>query len=198
MGGEREDQIETRWRGRCRTSNRATIRGGFSLSGLRCRHLDMKDPALRYRPLAAEHIASISAVHRRVCLIAYTFMNWSYSEAEVREWYAGKFPDWDWGLVVEDATRLVGFIATTGTHIDQLFVDPDYQNRGIGTSLLTNALRRTPAATLNVFELNASARRFYEKYGFREVGRFFNASEQAIELVYRRDHANVPGANPDS
>jgi ribosomal protein S18 acetylase RimI-like enzyme len=151
----------------------------------------MNGPNFRYRPLAAEDIAGISAVHRRACLIAYAFMNWAYPEAEVLAWYAGKFPEWDWGLVVEDETRLVGFIATTGTHVDQLFVDPDYQNRGIGTALLINALQRAPAATLNVFEQNISARRLYERHGFREVDRFFNLAEQAVELVYGRDPTKV-------
>jgi ribosomal protein S18 acetylase RimI-like enzyme len=125
-------------------------------------------------------------------------MSWSYSEAEVREWYAGKFQDWDWGLVVEDGKRVVGFVATTRTHVDQLFVDPDYQGRGIGTALLTSALRRAPAATLNVFEENIPGRRFYEGHGFCEVDRFFNAAEKATELIYRRDLRSVPGINSGS
>jgi putative acetyltransferase len=157
--------------------------------------VEMSDTIGRYRPLIVEDLAGISAVHRRACLIAYAFMNWAYSEAEVRAWYAGKFPEWDWGEVAEDATHVVGFIATTGTHIDQLFVDPDFQKCGIGTALLTSALRGIPAATLNVFEQNVSARRFYERHGFREIDRVFNAAEKAIELTYRRERANVTGAS---
>ena len=73
-------------------------------------------------------------------------------------------------------------------HLDQLFVDPDYQKRGIGTYLLREALGRAPAvATLNVFEQNAPAREFYGRHGFREVRRFLNEQEQSVELVYGRD-----------
>ena len=44
-------------------------------------------------------------------------MNWSYSEDEVRKWYAGKFAEWDWGLVAETAEAgVITFVATSGTH----------------------------------------------------------------------------------
>ena len=115
-------------------------------------------------------------------------MNWAYTEDEVRTWYASVFPSWDFGIVAETATEVIGFVAASGGHIDQLFVDPDHQKHGIGTSLLTEALRRMPTlVTLTVFEANRHARRFYESHGFREAGAFINEREQAVELVYRRD-----------
>ena len=98
---------------------------------------------LRYRPLDHADIAAISRVHRRACLVAYAFMNWSYSEQEVRDWYVEKISDWDWGLVSEDE-GVVGFVATAGARLDQLFVEPAHQGRGIGTRLLTTALARMP------------------------------------------------------
>jgi ribosomal protein S18 acetylase RimI-like enzyme len=144
---------------------------------------------LRYRPLDHADIAAISRVHRRACLVAYAFMNWSYSEQEVRDWYAEKISDWDWGLVTEDE-GVVGFVATAGARLDQLFVEPAHQGRGIGTRLLTTALARMPPSVmLNVFEGNGPARRFYERRGFRKVGRFLNERENAVELVYERGGA---------
>ena len=141
---------------------------------------------MRYRPLLHTDLPAISRVHRRACLLAYAFMDWSYSEEAVRQWYAGKLGEWDWGLVAEDE-QVVGFVATAGAHLDQLFVDPDHQGRGIGTRLLEAALARMPArVTLNVFEENRPARRLYERYGFGEAGRFHNAADNAIELVYER------------
>jgi ribosomal protein S18 acetylase RimI-like enzyme len=113
-------------------------------------------------------------------------MNWAYYEEEVRLWYAEKFTNWDLGMVAEDDGGVVGLTACTGSHLDQLFVDPDYQQRGIGTFLLETAMRKAPPArTLNVFEKNIVARRFYERHGFGEVSRHYNDDERAIELVYR-------------
>jgi ribosomal protein S18 acetylase RimI-like enzyme len=145
---------------------------------------------LRYRKILEEDVAAISRVHRRACLIAYAFMNWSYSEDEVRDWYARRFENWDWGLVAENSAAVVGFLSTYGTFLDQLFVDPDHQRCGIGTALMTLALQRSPAvATLTVFEQNTPARRFYERLGFREVRRFQNEEAKAVELLYSRFQA---------
>ena len=139
------------------------------------------------RRLGERDIAAIARVHRRACLVAYAFMNWSHSEEEVRAWYAGKFSAWDWGLVAEVDGRAVGFIATCGAYVDQLFIDPDHQRRGIGTALLTAALERVPpAAALTVFKDNRPARRFYERHGFVEVRRFWNPDVNALEMIYAR------------
>jgi GNAT superfamily N-acetyltransferase len=142
---------------------------------------------LGYRRLIEADVEAISRGHRLACLTATEFMNWSYSEDEVRDWYAVRFASWDWGLVAENGGALVGFLSASGTFLDQLFVDPDHQNRGIGTALMKRALQRIPAvATLTVFEQNAPARRFYGRLGFREVRRFYNDEVEAVELLYSR------------
>ena len=53
-------------------------------------------PQLTFRPLETGDVKAISQVHRRACLIAYRFMNWSYALGEVEAWYCGKFPEWSW------------------------------------------------------------------------------------------------------
>ncbi len=52
-----------------------------------------------YRPLAPSDLDSIATIHREACLTAYAFMGWNYSWRKCRDWYAGKLPEWDWGLV---------------------------------------------------------------------------------------------------
>lgn len=139
----------------------------------------------RLRPLDLE---GISRVHWRACRVAYRFMDWSYSEDEVRLWYAGKLDEWDWGRVAEAGGTVVGYLAAIGPHIDQLFVDPDHQRLGLGRVLLAAMLeRRLRPATLHVFEQNAPARRFYEQFGFRQVDRWWDATERTAGLVYRLD-----------
>jgi putative acetyltransferase len=147
--------------------------------------------SFRYRHIVEDDVAAIARVHRDACLIAYKFMNWAYGEDETRDWVAGKYREWDWGLVAEDRRTVVGFAVTIGTHLDLLFVEPDHQGVGIGTSLLAAALKKVPSVvTLTVFEENAPARRFYERHGFRQVRRFMNLEEAAIELEYRRESGN--------
>lgn len=140
------------------------------------------------RDLRPEDLAGISRVHWRACRLAYRFMNWSYTEDEVRRWYAGKLPEWDWGRTVWGDGELVGYLAASGSHIDQLFVDPGHQRVGVGKALLTAMLdRQLRPATLNVFEENAPARKFYETFGFRAASRSWKDDEQAFELLYTLD-----------
>lgn len=94
------------------------------------------------RHLQPLDLDGISRVHWRACRVAYRFMNWSFSEDEVRRWYAGKLEAWDWGRVVCAGDAVVAYLAAIGGHIDQLFVDPDHQRVGLGSALLAAILKR--------------------------------------------------------
>jgi GNAT superfamily N-acetyltransferase len=138
------------------------------------------------RHLQPLDLDGISRVHWRACRVAYRFMSWSYSEDEVRRWYAGKLEAWDWGQVVCAGDAIVAYLAATGAHIDQLFVDPDHQRAGIGTALLGAMLeRRLRPATLHVFARNAPARAFYEQFGFRQADAWWDAQDRALSLLYK-------------
>lgn len=140
--------------------------------------------AVTCRPIAAGDLGRISVIHTAACRIAYGFMNWDYSLYEVRRWYeTEKLPEWDWGLLAERSGTGVGFVAMAGRHLDQLFVHPDAWRQGIGTTLLGRALARgIRPMTLDVFELNAPARRLYERYGFAVTERTFDEEDRAYSL----------------
>jgi hypothetical protein len=57
------------------------------------------------RPLAPADLAAISEIHCRACRIAYRFMGWAFTEAQVRDGYAGKLAQWDWGRAAASAAR---------------------------------------------------------------------------------------------
>jgi ribosomal protein S18 acetylase RimI-like enzyme len=59
--------------------------------------------------------------------------------------------------------------------VRRLYVDADFQGRGIGTALLERALASpevvaAPAVVIDVWEKNERARRLYERFGFRHEG----------------------------
>jgi ribosomal protein S18 acetylase RimI-like enzyme len=142
-----------------------------------------------FRSLDRADVEAISRVHHRACLIAYRFMNWSYSLQEVEAWYSRIFAKWTWTLAAfEPDASMAGFIALTDQHIDQLYVDPSRQRSGIGSSLLDQALKISPGrVTLHVFEENRSARAFYESHGFQQRDRWMNTEEGRIDLLYVRE-----------
>ena len=72
-----------------------------------------------------------------------------------------------WGYFI--GNDLVGIIAYREGWIDQLYVLPSSQRRGIGTALLHLAQNQSASLTLWTFQRNGAARRFYEKHGFKLI-----------------------------
>ncbi len=66
--------------------------------------------------------------------------------------------------------EILGFAALDGEVLEHLYLRPDARGQGIGHALL-DQVRRTGPQVLNlrVFTRNTSARRFYERHGFRPV-----------------------------
>jgi ribosomal protein S18 acetylase RimI-like enzyme len=63
--------------------------------------------------------------------------------------------------------QVSAFMAMDGDFIDQLYVHPDRQRRGIGKALLDFARERSPGHLwLYTLQVNTGARDFYEKNGF--------------------------------
>jgi GNAT superfamily N-acetyltransferase len=81
-------------------------------------------------------------------------------------WFLDRWPTW----LAENDGRVVGFICLGGDVVEQLYVEPGEQSRGIGTALLELAKGQSPERLeLWVFQQNDGARRFYERHGFRLV-----------------------------
>ena len=86
----------------------------------------------------------------------------------VREQY---LPNAEFWVATDEADRPLGFIGMSGANVDSLFIDPEYQGRGIGRALMDHARALTPALSVDVNEQNAAAVAFYRRLGFRQVGR---------------------------
>jgi GNAT superfamily N-acetyltransferase len=84
-----------------------------------------------------------------------------------------------WGAF--DDERLTGIIAFREGWIDQLYVLPSAQGRGVGTALLQVAKSRWPRLSLWTFQRNANARRFYEKHGFTRVRETDGSGNEEME-----------------
>lgn len=67
--------------------------------------------------------------------------------------------------------RPAGFMGCNGPQVEMLFVDPLYFRHGIGRALLARACAAHERLTLDVNEQNPQALAFYERLGFRVVGR---------------------------
>lgn len=89
--------------------------------------------------------------------------------------------------VAEKNNIIVGFVSMwlQDNFIHNLFVHPDWQDRGIGKRLLETAENRLhPPIELRVRIENLKACKFYQKHGWEEVG----ISKDAVDphFVYRK------------
>lgn len=67
---------------------------------------------------------------------------------------------------VYDDEFVKGMLHIEGNEIIELYVDPFFQNEGIGRSLIEFAIQMFDVSKLYVLEKNRSAIRFYQRHGF--------------------------------
>ena len=93
--------------------------------------------------------------------------------------------------VVEIDDRPAAFLAMENDFIDQLYVHPRYQRRGIGKALLAFARRKSPEHLwLYTLQSNMNAQAFYEKNEF--VAEKFGISpenEPDVEYHWRKSQS---------
>lgn len=73
--------------------------------------------------------------------------------------------------VAELGGRPVGFSGVLDGNLEMLFVDAARRSSGIGSALLTHAIRELGVTGVDVNEQNAEAADFYARRGFIVVGR---------------------------
>ncbi|MGL4811236.1 MAG: GNAT family N-acetyltransferase [Beijerinckiaceae bacterium] len=89
------------------------------------------------------------------------------------------YREWPMMRLAETETRdTLGLTLVRLGHIDMIFVEPAAIGRGVGAALLRDAEARG-AKSLECFAANRSARRFYERMGWR------------LDKSYRRDFAGA-------
>jgi ribosomal protein S18 acetylase RimI-like enzyme len=89
-------------------------------------------------------------------------------------------------LAIQETTdTVIGMLALDGSELNQLYIHNDFQRAGIGTALLELAKQLSPAKLqLYTFEINRTAQAFYEKHGFRIIGRGYENVEGLADIRY--------------
>lgn len=73
-------------------------------------------------------------------------------------------------ICVFDNGLMKGFIQMNGTEICKVYVDPFFQNEGIGKELIEYVINEFHADYLWALEKNIRAISFYKRYGFHLTG----------------------------
>ena len=142
--------------------------------------------AVTIRDAEAGDVAAIADILHAATSAAYKFMAWPHTDKDSHEFVAASMGRWDKVRVAVDGTgKLVAFLCLDGKLIDQLFVAPGHQRRGIGTRMLRDVKAMLPGGlSLFTFQANKPARAFYEKHGFRAVAFGVSEAEGEPDVTY--------------
>lgn len=143
-------------------------------------------PVVALRDYASGDLEAVAGILRAATRQAYTFMAWTHEDDSYAAFIAHTLPTWDHVRVAAGDGIPVGFACLEGDLLDQLFVLPSWQGKGVGSLLLDDIKALRPDGfRLYTFEKNHTARAFYEKRGLVETGRGFSEEEQEADVAYR-------------
>jgi GNAT superfamily N-acetyltransferase len=135
---------------------------------------------VRLRRAGPSDSAAVAQVYIASRRGAAAYMPTIHSDDDIRRWIAAVMMPALEVWVAETDGRIVGFLALDGEMLDQLFVVPAAQHRGVGDRLLAKAKELRPRRLqLYTFQKNAPARSFYEARGFVAID--FNSGERNEE-----------------
>ena len=105
---------------------------------------------------------------------------------EVREWFGSIVLVQHEVWVALVGGRIVAVMVLRGDSLDQLYVLPEHQRRGVGARLLAHAKTLHRVIRLYTFQANQPARDFYEKHGFKAIafGDGSGNEEGAPDVLY--------------
>jgi ribosomal protein S18 acetylase RimI-like enzyme len=125
-----------------------------------------RDPEITIRRAEAADAEAVSDVYLESFHATYEFPL-AHSDDEVRAWIRGVVAPAHGTWVATVADRIVGMLVVREGELDQLYVLPACHGRKVGRRLVEVAKRESPSGLgLYTFQVNARARRFYERNGF--------------------------------
>lgn len=132
---------------------------------------EMDKAALIHREAFDDRLPWLAGLHTPAQDRAF-FRNRVFTQCEV------------WGAIEREP---VGFVAFRDGWIDQFYVLPRWQGRGLGQALLQVAKANSTALQLWTFQRNSPARRFYEKRGFAPIKETDGSrnEEREPDVLYR-------------
>lgn len=132
-----------------------------------------------YKIEDADHLV---AIWRAASKVAHPFLTAAFVDQEeqnLRNIYLLHAQTW----VLEENGQPIGFIAMIEDEIGGLFLDPDFHGKGHGKAMVDHVAGLKKAALhLEVFENNSIGRRFYDRYGFTETGRYTHKASGELTL----------------
>lgn len=115
-------------------------------------------------------VDAIAEVHIAARREAMPWLPVLHTDVETRAWVAAVVMPHQEVWVAEVDGQVAGYATLDGAELNDLYMQPGYQRRGVGTALLRKAMERSAGELLLwTFQRNAGARQFCERHGFSVV-----------------------------
>lgn len=128
--------------------------------------MENEESRIMFRPALKEDVNGIASILRTCLLYILPDLPALHTPEEDLNFVANVVMKECEVVVATASSKPIGFIAYKQDWISHLYILPDYHRKGIGTQLLSYAIKAYPYLQLWTFQRNAQARRFYEKHGF--------------------------------
>ncbi len=123
--------------------------------------------ALTFRRATVDDAPEVATVYIASRRGAAAYLPTVGTDAEIRAFVIHQMVPERETWVAEDDGAMVAVLVLHGDEVDQFYVAPGQQRRGVGDAMLAHAKRLRPAGLrLWAFQRNAPARSFYEARGF--------------------------------
>jgi len=115
--------------------------------------------------------------------IDYSF--WLNTENAMREIYIPLAETW---IYRGESYKIEGFMSLVGNDLASIFVNPAFQNQGIGKLLITKAKSLRDELNLKVYSQNINALKFYNRHNFiiRESRIDPDTNEEEYVMTWRK------------
>ena len=131
--------------------------------------------ALNVRKAQATDSEFVFAV-KKAAFREYVERIWGWDDTYQKELHNRRFASQDLRIIQFNRTD-VGFLSTSSTRdtlkVDQIYILPEYQGRGIGAAcmrdIINDANQEQKSVTLQVLRINTRATAFYQRLGFTTV-----------------------------
>jgi putative acetyltransferase len=144
------------------------------------------------RPYTETDLERVISAWENAARIAHPFVSEDFMDRERSNIPTLYLPNADTWVAEVEGT-VVGFIAMMGNEVGAIFVEPDHQGHGVGQTLMNRARTLHDELEVEVFEANHIGRRFYERYGFRSLGRHFHdeTGQTLLRLRFKAMETNT-------
>ena len=127
---------------------------------------------------------------------AHSFIPGSYWKKN-RELMKSRYIPMSETYLVKNGKAAIGFISLVDEYLGALFVRPEFQGKGVGSSLLNQAKTLRDTLHLKVFTKNIESIEFYKKKGFSIISESKDEETGENEYVMEWHRRNLKKHRPN-